>query len=76
MTQFEFAQKLHGRLRSREIFTNEEILARDNGLVVVMGASDDLMEFTGAISDEVSAWDGGLAWVLDNGTVIDNENIS
>ncbi len=76
MTQFEFAQKLHGRLRGKEIFTNEEILARDNGLVVVYGASDDLMEFEGAIYDEVNAWNGGLAWVMDNGTVIDNDNIS
>ena len=76
MTQFEFAQKLHGRLKGREIFTNEEILARDNGLVVVMGEGDDLMAFYGAIYEEVTAWKGGLAWVMDNGTVIDNDNIS
>ena len=76
MRLLDFAQKLHGRLRGREIFTNEEILAKDNGLVVVYGASNFLMQFTGAIYDEVTAWYGGLAWVMDNGTVVDNDNIS
>ena len=67
---------MHGRTRGAEISTGEEILAKDNGLVVVFGASDDLMEFRGAIHDEISARYGGLAWVMDDGTVIDNQNIS
>jgi len=38
-----------------------------NGLVVVYGASDDLMEFDGAISDEVSCYDGGTAYLTSDG---------
>lgn len=34
-----------------------------NGLVAVYGASDDLMEFEGAINDEVGCWDGGMAYL-------------
>lgn len=38
-------------------------LLRSAGLAVVFGASDDLMEFRGAIYDEVGAWEGGIALV-------------
>ncbi len=76
MTSFEFARQLNGRSRSREISIEEQRLAKAHGLVVVFGASDDLMEFEGAIYDEITACYGGLAWLMDNGTVIDNDNIS
>jgi hypothetical protein len=33
-------------------------LAKDNGIVIVFGASDDLVELRGAIHDEVGAYDG------------------
>jgi hypothetical protein len=41
--------------------------ARATGLVVVYGASDDLMEFDGAIYDEISCYDGGTAYLLPTG---------
>ena len=41
--------------------------AKENGLVVVFGSSDDLMEFRGAIYDELGAWDGATAYVNKNG---------
>lgn len=37
------------------------------GLVAVFGASDDLMEFRGAIDDEVGAYDGTTAYVTPAG---------
>lgn len=36
--------------------------------MVVFAASDDLMEFRGAIRDEVGALDGGQAWIV-NGSL-------
>lgn len=36
-------------------------------LVAVFGASDDLMEFRGAVDDESGAWNGGTAYFTDDG---------
>lgn len=37
------------------------------GLVAVFGASDDLMEFRGAIDDEVGCYGGGTAYITSDG---------
>lgn len=42
---------------------------RDAGIVVAFGASDDLMEFRGAVYDEVGAYDGGSAKFTSDGLV-------
>lgn len=56
----EFAKKLDGREYRYPQFTKEEVqMAKDNGFVIVYGASDDLMEFEGAICDEGGCYDGG-----------------
>jgi hypothetical protein len=39
------------------------------GLVAVFGASDDLMEFRGAINDEVGCYNGGTAYLTKAGLV-------
>ncbi len=39
------------------------------GLVVVCGASDDLLEFEGAISEEMGAWNGTTVYVTPSGNV-------
>lgn len=49
--------------------------AKAAGLVIVTGGSDDLMEFKGAINDEVGAYDGGTAYVDAKGLLPDRENI-
>ncbi len=41
--------------------------ARENGIAIVYGASDDLMEFEGAITDEVGVYEGGTAYVSKDG---------
>lgn len=55
-----WAKKLTGRQYGEEVTGIEDAELARNGLVVVYGASDDLTEFRGAISDEVSTWEGGL----------------
>lgn len=37
------------------------------GLVAVFGASDDLMEFRGAIQDEIGCYNGGTAYLTKDG---------
>ena len=46
--------------------------AADSNLVVVYGASDDLMEFEGAINDEVGCCSGGVAHII-NGALAFSE---
>lgn len=64
----EFAKKLDGREYKYPQFTKEELqIAKDNGFVIVYGASDDLMEFCGAIYDEGGCFDGGDVFLDRNG---------
>jgi hypothetical protein len=41
-------------------------------LAIVFGASDDLMEFRGAIDEELGAYDGGSAFVTSDG-ILEND---
>lgn len=50
-------------------------LAKAAGIVIVFGASDDLMEFEGAIYDEFGCNDGGTAMVSENGLMPDFDSI-
>ena len=53
------AKRLDGRQYGDEM-TNEECdWAKKNGLVVVFGASDDLMELRGTFDDEIDCYGGG-----------------
>lgn len=71
ITVKEYADMLNGRKYSYPQFTKEEIkIAKDNGFVIVCGASDDLMEFYGAMDDEGSCYDGGKVW-FDEESVLD-----
>jgi hypothetical protein len=49
----------YGAEGSKELWAKME----ESGLVAVFGASDDLMEFRGAIDDEVGCYNGGVAYV-------------
>ena len=60
----EFAKSISGKEYGYPQFTKEEIeTAKENGFVIVYGASDDLMEFEGAIQEEIGCYEGGTAWV-------------
>lgn len=67
MTKEELAAALNGREYREEISAAEEQAAKKAGLVVVFGASDDLMEFRGAIYDEIGAYEGGVAHLTSKG---------
>lgn len=52
VTKEKMAEILNERIFGNEITKEEAELAKNNGLVVVFGASDDLIEMRGAINDE------------------------
>lgn len=67
MTKEEAAAALdgseYGQEGSKALFTEMKAA----GLVAVFGASDDLMEFRGAIDDEYGCYNGGTAHLTGNG---------
>lgn len=67
MKKEELAQLLDGREYGEEITPELEKEAKESGLVVVFGRSDDLMEFRGAEHDEVGAWAGQAVFIGQNG---------
>lgn len=69
----EFAEMLNGREYRQEITKEEAAIAKEENLVIVFGASDDLMEFRGAIYEEVGCWDGGEAFIDDMGMLLENK---
>lgn len=77
MNAQELAATLNGREYREEITSAEEQEAKDSGLVVVFGASDDLMEFRGATNDEYGVYEGGEAHFTSAGLLVndcDNED--
>ena len=55
--------------------------AKGDGLVIVFGASDDLMEFEGAINDEIGVCEGGdvqldQSGVLDRSRCEDDDEVA
>jgi len=69
LTTKELAALLNGREIDDEITEAESKRAKENNLVVVYGASDDLMEFEGAIYDEMGAYQGTTVRLNKNGIV-------
>jgi len=75
----EFAKKMfHEALKNNseenirygeELTSELEQEAKEKGIVVVFGASDDLMELRGAIYDEVGCYDGGIGYFNEKGVV-------
>lgn len=58
MTRDELAAALNGREYRNEITGAEIDAAKQAGLLVVYGASDDLTEFAGILYDEAGAYEG------------------
>ena len=68
----ELANLLNGREYRQEITKEEAQQAKEAGLVVVYGASDDLMEFDGVIHDELGAWNGTTAYLNEHGLLVND----
>ena len=66
---------LTGREYGKEMVKEEEQQAKAAGLIVIFGASDDLMELRGAIRDEFSCYGGGVALVDTKGVLPFREDI-
>lgn len=64
MSAKELAALLNGRPYPLYIHREERERARASRLVVVYGHSDDLLEFDGAIYEEVGAYNGGKAQIV------------
>lgn len=77
MTKEKLAAQLSGiQYPAHRNITKDHIeAAKASGLVIVYGASDDLMEFEGAIRDEFGCYSGGTALVDAKGLLPDRENI-
>lgn len=74
MTKEQLAELLNGNERREEMTKKQEQTAKENNLLVLFGASDDLLEIRGAIYDETGAWDGGeYALVLDGELYADGD---
>lgn len=69
------ADKLHGVEYPFSLTKEDLTIAKDSGLVVVYGASDDLMELEGAVNDEVGACNGGTAIIDAKGVLPDWEQL-
>lgn len=73
ITKEELAEKLNGiEYRGREI---DEVssLASKNNLLIVFGASDDLLETRGVDDDEYGCYDGGFFILDKTGVLVDIE---
>lgn len=75
LTPEAFAATLAGATY-RNVLTREQAkVAKEAGLVIVYGQSDDLMEFDGAIYDEAGAYNGTVVMVDPKGLLPDRESI-
>jgi hypothetical protein len=73
-TKEEFAAMLDKREYTEEITDEEEKLAKESGLLVIFGSSDDLLEFRGLFSEEVGAYEGTEAEITKGGIIKKCEN--
>lgn len=76
MTAVELAAMLNGRKYSEEITKQEESQAKQDGLVVIFGYSDDNAEICGAIDDEVGCYDGGTICLTKSGVLQEPDCLS
>jgi hypothetical protein len=70
MTKEELAEKLNGREYGQEITREEAAEASVAGLIVMFGASDDLVEINGALDEELGAHDGTKILLGDDGELV------
>ena len=63
-----FAEELNGNEYGDEMSKEQITFAKENGIVVVFGYSDDNIEFEGVIHEEYPMYDGGNVWFNKEGT--------
>ena len=76
LTKEQLAETLNGNEYGNEITKEQEQQAKENGLVVVFGYSDDLMELKGALDAEFgSCFEGGEIKFTKEGKQIDEDDM-
>ena len=75
MNTKQVAEQLNGSTYPLRPSSDFKQMLKENGLVIVYGASDDLMEFDGAIYDEIGCYDGGTAYIDNKGLLPERESI-
>lgn len=73
MTKEELAAQLNGLEYPTRIPGALIVAAQSAGLVILCGASDDLMEFYGARREEIGCYDGGTTFVDADGVLPDRD---
>lgn len=71
----ELVDELNGSNYPLDISSEIVAKAKASGLVIVTGASDDIVSFSGAIDGEGYAFDGGKVYVHPEGVLDDFENL-
>jgi hypothetical protein len=75
MTKEELAKLIDGKEYREEIPQNIVDDAKQHGLVIVYGHSDDLMELEGAIHDEGGCYGGGEFLIDKEGLLLDRDDL-
>jgi hypothetical protein len=75
MTKEELAKALDGKEYRKEISSELLTAAKQNGLVIVYGHSDDLMELEGALEDEGGCYEGETFLVDTLGLLGDRDDL-
>lgn len=73
MNYTDIAKMLNGRPYRDEVTNEIKELAKQDNIVIIYGASDDLMELDGALYDEFGCYDGGTAYLNYDGLFEDCE---
>ena len=74
MTREEFAKQLDNSAYPFELTPPDSIIAKQEGFVVIYGASDDLVELDGCYEEEAGCFDGGIVSFDGSGTSDDGED--
>lgn len=72
ITAEQLAERLNGRLCGSHITKQDRIDAKESGLVIITGYSDDNVALDGAIHDEVGAYDGTTFVLTETGPISAN----
>jgi len=74
MTVKEWSMKLNGRQYKQELTPSEREKAKLDRVIIVFGASDDLIEFRGDIYDEAEAYRGNIIQLTNKLTIYDEDD--
>jgi len=70
----EWAEKLNNRRYTEELARDEATQAIADGVVIVFGASDDLIEFRGMVHDEAGAYNGTTVRITPKLTIFNEDD--